>query len=171
MNSQENPYEASVVVEPATGHAAAHNDRSMFAQLLVVGILQSVAGAMELMVAGIYTVMIVVFLTSANGGETLFEGGPPIVLLVYGIIWFCVGLSGCLRLVSGISSFYFRNRLLMLISLVFGFVSIFTCYCAVTALPLGIYGLIIMLSPTAKRAFAMRRAGMSANEIRQAFNA
>ena len=172
MTEPENPYAAPAASIAPSLTQAAPNDRSMFAQILVVGILQTVVGGMELLLGGAYVAMAIVIpmsLRAASGaapGEAFSEW---MIGLIYGGIGGGAMISGCLRLASGISSFYFRNRLLMLISLVFGLVSTFTCYCALTAAPLAIYGMIVMFSPAAKRAFAMRKAGMSPTEIRRAF--
>ena len=170
MQPPDNPYEVPNVVDEATVGPAAPNERAMFAQLQVVGILQVVAGGMELLVATLYACTTAFYLFVNNDGGDLFGGGPQLLLLIYASIWGGVSISGCLRIASGIGSFYYRYRTLMLVSLVLGFVSVLTCYCAATAVPIGIYGLVVMLSPTAARAYAMRRAGLTPTQIRDAFN-
>ena len=170
MQPQDNPYEVPSVVDATTAGAAAPNDRSMFTHLQAVGILQVVAGGMELVVATLYVFIMGTFLLARDDANALLDGGPRAFFLIYASIWACVAVSGCLRIASGISSFYYRRRTLMLVSLVLGFVSVMTCYCAATAVPIGVYGLVVMLSSTAKRAFAMRRAGMTPQQIRDAFN-
>jgi hypothetical protein len=146
----------------------------MFAQILVVGILQTVVGGLELLMGGVLIIMAAVIPMSM---QTSRAAQPPmepfafwIVGLVYGGLGSAAIISGCLRLASGISSFYFRRRSLLLVSLIFGLITSLTCYCALTSTPLAIYGMIIMTSPAAKRAFAMRKAGLSPTEIRRAFN-
>lgn len=144
----------------------------MFAQILVVGILQTVVGGVELLVGGMYILMAGVIFVAMQANNTVSPSEPfPtwVIQLVYGGIGGAAIISGGMRLTSGIGSFYFRYRPLMLVSLIFGLVSMFTCYCALTAVPLAVYGMIIMCSPAAKRAFAMRKAGQSPVEIRRAF--
>ncbi|MGN6546058.1 MAG: hypothetical protein ACTHK7_13475 [Aureliella sp.] len=173
MTEPENPYAAPVNPPTVSLEQAAANDRPMFAQILVVGILQTVVGALELLVGGMFIFMCAMIPLSvhSNGAAPAVGSEIWIVTLIYGGIGAGAMLSGCLRLASGIGSFYFRYRPLMLVSLIFGLVSSLTCYCALTATPLAVYGMIIMCSPTAKRAFALRKAGMLPAEIRRTFNA
>jgi hypothetical protein len=174
MSESENPYAAPEGLPPAGLAQAYPNDRSMFAQILAVGILQTVVGALELLIGGLLVVMAAMIplslQMSRRGPSPNEELSVWMVGLAYGGLGTAAVTSGCLRLISGISSFYFRRRTLMIVSLIFGLVTSLTCYCAVTATPLAIYGMIIMTSPAAKRAYAMRKAGMSPNDIRRHFS-
>jgi hypothetical protein len=70
---------------------------------------------------------------------------------------------------AGIRNYKFRGRTLGLIALGGGMVTVMTCYCAPTAIGLGVYGLITYLNPEVAQAFAMGEAGTSRDDILSAY--
>jgi uncharacterized metal-binding protein len=74
-----------------------------------------------------------------------------------------------LRIVTGIYSFGFKHRNLMLVSLIGGLITVFTCYCSLFSLGVGIYGLIVMLDPAVKQAYRLAAEGVPAEEIKARF--
>lgn len=139
----------------------------MLSQLTAVGILQIVVGGAELAFAGVWIVLIVSMAWSTWTAEIQVGGAP--VLSVYAVLAILLLSSAVMRIVSGISSFHFKHRILMIVSLIFGFLTVMTCYCSVPALAVGTYGLVVIFNAAVKQAYAMRSSGMSPAEIRDAF--
>lgn len=98
---------------------------------------------------------------------------PPAVMfgmgIGFGVLGALVFVFSILRIVSGIRSFWFVGRTMMMISLIGGMVTALTCYCAPFSLGVGIYGLIVMLNPAVVQAFKMASEGVSAEQIRAHF--
>src|SRR5262249_53878443 len=90
--------------------------------------------------------------------------------LVYLGIGLPVLTSGILRLVAGWKNYRFKGRTLGMVSIIVGLGSLFSCYCAPTAVGLLVYGLIIFVNPAVKAAFEMARQGRSPEQILAAFS-
>jgi hypothetical protein len=141
---------------------------------MVVGILQIVFGAMELLMGGLLLFYAVLFtFVMPNMKNPGGELPPPEAMF-----WISIGLSigglvvvcfSILRIASGIYSFWFKKRTLMLVSLIGGMVTLFTCYCAPFSLGVGIYGLIVMLDPAVRQAYRLSAEGVPAEEIKARF--
>ena len=86
-------------------------------------------------------------------------GGAGVVLLSAGIL----GIWGGIRIMK------FRGHTFGIVTLSAGLLAIFGCYCAPTAIGLFIYGLIVLLNPPVKQAFAMGEQGRTPDEIRNHF--
>jgi hypothetical protein len=76
--------------------------------------------------------------------------------------------AAVLHIWAGIRMLGYRGRTLGFIALIAGMASSITCYCAPTAIALGVYGLVALLNPEVKNAFAMRQQGYSKREIEDA---
>lgn len=179
----ENPY-ASPDVQPAAGPGGPYAPvprppgRGMIGHVQVVAILMIVQGALEALVgvalvavAGFFPAMIQM---EAQGGR----GGPPpaqvetmswVMLVMYGGMGLLVLAAACLHIFAGIRNYKFRSRVLGLVALGGGMVTVITCYCAPTAIGLGVYGLITYLNPEVVQAFAMGEAGKSRDDILSSF--
>jgi hypothetical protein len=92
-----------------------------------------------------------------------------VLLVVYGGLGVLTLIAAALHIIAGIRNYSFRNRVLGLVALGGGMVTMFTCYCAPTAVALGVYGLVTYLNPEVARAFAMAESGSSRDEILSAF--
>ena len=84
---------------------------------------------------------------------------------VYLAIGIPVLISGILRIVAGVQNYRFKGRTLSLVSIIVGMATLFSCYCAPTAMGLLVYGLILHLNPAVRAAFEMGRKGHSADQI------
>ena len=162
----ENPYAATV---PQISHdpTALPIGSGLVNQVMVVGILQIVIGVMELLMGGLLLFYAVFFSFIMPNMEN--QGGnvpPPEAMLwlsigcgVGGVIVLAVSI---LRIVAGIYSFWFKQRTLMLASLIGGMVTILTCYCSLFSLGIGIYGLIVMIDPAVRLAYRLSADGVPA---------
>jgi hypothetical protein len=88
---------------------------------------------------------------------------------VYGGIAALCLLAALLHVWAGVRILGYQGRTLGIIALIVGMASSITCYCAPTAIALGVYGLVTLLNPEVKHAFAMRQQGYSKQQIEDAF--
>lgn len=175
-----NPYSSSQVTTSATNvpmydHLGAKAD-TWLVMLLVLAILQIVFGLMEL-VMGIFFVGYGFFLPTlfAEIAKQNPAGQAPPQALTQGMAWY-FGIMGVLmlllsvlRIVSGVYLFNMKGRMLSIVSLCVGLISIGTFYCACTSIPLAVIGLIVLLHPVVKYAFQLRASGLSTTEVRNHF--
>jgi len=169
----DNPYAASMA-PPATDPNSIPVGGGLVNQVMVVGILQIVLGALEFMMACLLIFYAVFFafvmpnMENANNQEM-----PPEAMF-----WISIGCAiggavvlvfSVLRITSGVYSFWFKQRTMMMVSLIGGMVTVFTCYCSLFSIGVGIYGLIVMLDPAVKQAYLMAAGGVNAEEIKARF--
>ena len=167
-----NPYAAATQSVPFDPNALPTSS-GMVNQVTVVGILQIVVGAMELLMGGLLLFYAVIFGFVMPNVEDAAEDMPPEAMF-----WIAIGCAiggsivfvfAVLRIVTGINSFWFKQRKLMLISLIGGMVTMLTCYCSLFSVGIGIYGLIVMLDPAVRMAYQMSAEGVPAEEIKARF--
>jgi hypothetical protein len=171
-------YQPQHFQDPAFQPPAGANEYGWVSQTRIVAILNMVQGGLELPVGLMYVGLAFFFpaivkLDQANNPNFRNEAPPEemiwFLFAVYMTIGVCVILSGVLRLWAGFSNYRFRGRMLGIVSLVLGMVSVFSCYCAPTGLAILIYGLIVLLNTAVKMAFDMGDQGMSTDQILAAF--
>ena len=172
-NFPNNPYAPKEVIANPVSGPMPHENR-MVGHLMAVGILQIVFGCLELLMGlllGFYAVLFSTVLPNMNQ-----PGQAPMDPQVG--FWVAVGCGigaalvtgfALLRIGSGIGSFWFRGRVWMLVSLIGGMITALTCYCAPFSIGVGVYGIIVLLSPAVRRAYEMRAAGMSPDDIKAQF--
>ncbi len=85
--------------------------------------------------------------------------------IVFGVESACAGVLGVLHLAAAYFGFDYRYRAFGITTLILGLCSLLTLYCAPTAIGLGIYGLIVYFNPAVVRAFELRKAGLSKQEM------
>jgi len=155
----------------------------MVPQLPILAILMIVQGGFEIFM-GLIQVACAVFMTAIirTDFQTIQEDLPDgaaepisaetmswIMTSAYGGIAAICLLAALLHIWAGIRILGYRGRTLGIIALIVGMASSITCYCAPTAIALGVYGLIVLLNSEVKNAFAMRQQGYSKTQIEDAF--
>jgi MFS family permease len=146
----------------------------MVQQVTVIAILMIVQGALEAAMGLLYLALgpAMIWFGMQPGG------GPPgpqeqTMAMVVSVVYVCLGLvtlvAGVLNVWAGIRNLNYRGRTLGMVALISGTVSVFTCYCAPTAIALLVYGLIVYLSDDVKHAFALGEEGKSADQVRAQF--
>jgi hypothetical protein len=84
-------------------------------------------------------------------------------------IYFTVGtvhlVLGALRLLASWRNYFFRNRVLGIVSFCAGLISTFAGCCAITSLGVAVYGLIVFFDAAVIDAFERRSHGASLDEI------
>jgi len=153
--------------------------RGMTRHVPVVSILMMVQGGLEIL-AGLGLVGMGVFMMVMMRMEEFRDrgAGPPdmppealgwLMLAMYGGMGLIALLAGGLHLFAGLRNYRFRSRTLGFVALAGGLVTMFTCYCAPSAIALGVYGLITYMSAEVAQAFAMGEAGKTREEILASF--
>ena len=179
----DNPYAAPAMTSDVSAGpypvAPAASGRGMVRHVPVVAILMMVQGGLELL-AGLGLVGMGVFFVVMMRMEQVRgnAAGPPdvppeamgwIMLGMYGGMGLIALIAGGLHLFAGMRNYRFRSRTLGFVALAGGLAAMFTCYCAPTAIALGVYGLITYVNPEVAQAFAMGEAGRTREEILAAF--
>lgn len=154
--------------------------RGLVHHVMALSILTIVQGALVLLYGiGLMILAFVmpVFL-QAQGGMPR-QPGMPAAPMPAGAEWMMLAIYGSMGLVSlvigvlgiwaGIRMIKFRGRTLGIVALSSGLLSIAGCYCLPTAIGLFVYGLIVLLNPSVKRAFELGEQGHSASEIENHF--
>jgi hypothetical protein len=81
-----------------------------------------------------------------------------VFIAIYGGLGAMTLAAAVLHIVAGIRNYLYRGRLLGLVALAGGMATMFTCYCAPTAVGLAVYGLIVYLDPAVMNLFARVQA-------------
>lgn len=163
-----NPFASSATPEaqqPAGLPVAPQRSNGMFGAIPVVCILQIVLGSFEVMyalsVGGFAGVAATLETPGGPSGNLIFQIG---FLVFAGLI----GLSGVLRISSGVLGLQYKSWWLMMASLCCGFFTVFTCYCAPFSLVAGIFGIVVLADSRVRAAFQLRAEGHSVEAVRQA---
>jgi hypothetical protein len=177
MSEPYNPYSATdSTVDFAFDQNPQIGDASMVNQLTIVGILQIVLGFLELMMGGLlvfsgFFIIAAIKMQPPNGPnpppEAFFLG----MQIYYWVVGGAVSILSIIRIASGVGCFYFRGRMWLILSLIGGLLSVLTCYCSPFSIAMCIYGSIVVFSSGAKKAYALRKTGISAAEIKHRFMA
>jgi hypothetical protein len=156
----DNPYAAPLSAQaynPNGPYGSGYPPHDSFPQQVpVIGILMMVQGGLELAM-GLLLLVIAGFLPIAIAmDQRAAPGDPPVWIIgvVYGIFGLAISTIGILRMFAGYGAFRFRRRMFAIIANCLGFGTLLTCYCAPTALALGVYSLIVLLQPSVMHAFA-----------------
>lgn len=147
-------------------------------QIRVVAILNCVQGGLECLMglmtggAGVFVGMMLQAERN-NPGNRNMNGPPDGMEWIIGGAYLAVGLlilaAGIFRVYAGVRNFGYRNRILGIVSLVCGLVSMFGCYCAPTSIAMLIYGLIVFLNPAVQAAFVLGEQGTPSDAILNSF--
>lgn len=170
----ENPYAAPISAQaynPGGQYGNAPHD-SFPNQVPVIGILMIVQGVLELLLglfmvamAGFFPLMMAIDPGMGRGmGPGQGPGAPPvwIIGIVYVVLGLVISIPGILRIYAGYNVYRFRRRIFAIVVNCLGFVTLITCYCAPTAIALGVYSLIVLLQPSVVSAFAQNAAAQNA---------
>ena len=152
--------------------------RGMVGHVPVVAILMIVQGALEALMGvglvamgGFFPAMMQMEMDRGQAGPQPMSAETMswMMLIIYGGMGLLVLIAAGLHIFAGIRNYKFRGRVLGLVALGGGMVTVMTCYCAPTAIALGVYGLITYLNPEVAQAFAMGKAKRSKEDILASF--
>jgi hypothetical protein len=174
-----NPYQPPSSFEPKFFQDAppqllqGSRDYGWVQQVRIYAILSAVQAALEIplglmlvCVGGMFPVMMQL---DKNNPNRAGNGPPPEVLGVVMAVYITIGVVlisiAVLRLVAAYRNFYFKGRVLGLVAMSVGLLSMLTCYCAPTSIAVLIYGLIVYQNPAVRAAFAWGEEGRTPAEI------
>jgi hypothetical protein len=172
----ENPYavQGAGNMPPGSPSARSRLSPGILSQIRVVAILMIVHGTLLLFLGGGLVLLGALFPTmmtaqsgtmKVNTGELSKEQFSWLLLIVYGGLGLLVSAVAFLQIVAGIYNLALKKRMLGIVAVSVGTLSILTCYCAPTSLALLVYCLVIYLHDTSKQAFALREQGYTWKEI------
>lgn len=177
-----NPYETpqgplhSTGMNPAPGGYGRMGDSPWVTQIMVVCILSFVQAGLELfmgaqfLIAGpmVQQAIETEFQKQANQGQPAPQEAKDIAEMISGflpLVGALIAVIAVIRIAAGVMNLRYRARWLGILSFITGFLSIFTCYCSVTAIGLAIYGFIVYLNGDARRAFELGSSGLSRQQV------
>jgi hypothetical protein len=135
-------------------------------QVKVVGILMLVHGITVVIMGGILAAVGIWILARVGGGGAGGAGGEPMIV---GVVYTAWGLMivalGILNSVAGVRVMSFRNRVLGLVALFSNILVLFSCYCALTAIGMMVYGLIVLFHSDVAYAFDLVSRGSTPEEV------
>ncbi len=169
-----NPYANDAKTDPHVASTVAARNASMVKQVTLLGVLQMLMGAMEAMVALLLLFSAVIMPAAIAQAKKSPQGDFPTEMMgalvaYYYFIGTSVLLVGILRGISGIFCFFYVGRWFIILTLFLGLVSVGTFYCALFAIALAVYGMILLLHPAVIRAFDMKKQGLSVSSIKDYF--
>ena len=173
----QNPYAFNPVTSP---QPPSGSPRGMVNHVMALGILMIIQGALNALCGfgAAALAFVVPALMKAQAGMPGRPGMPPqqmppemewVMIVIYGGAGLVLLSTGILVIWGGIRVMKFRSYTLGIVALSSGLLAIFGCYCAPTAIALFIYGLIVLLNPQVKEAFAMGEEGRSSADIQSHF--
>jgi hypothetical protein len=135
---------------------------SIIAGLMIVqGLMEVLLGFVCLGVAGI------VFLVP----ESEFDRSDKLLIAgIYGFIGIPAVSCAVLRFMAAYYSLHYRRRRLGIAALAIGLLSVMTGLCALTAIALAIYGLVVYVNDSVVAAFRLGDQGRSRAEINALFH-
>ncbi|MDA7977848.1 MAG: hypothetical protein MPJ50_03645 [Pirellulales bacterium] len=178
-----NPYEPPqgnyAPMPPGPGQFTAGAERlgdvGMVRQVTVVGILNLVQAGLELIYGAfalfLGPLMSRVFesIPQQQNRPGMPQGPDPGIFQFISTIYIVIGLVliavAIFRILTSVLSFRYRCRGLAIASLIVGLLPIFTVYCALTAIGITIYGLIVLFNRDTKRAFDLGGQGYTKDQI------
>ena len=134
----------------------------MVGQVKIVGILMLIHGiTVILMGGGLIAGGIAVMAVPPPPG-----GGPePWIMGGFYAAWgLMIVACGALNSVAGVRVMSFKNRVLGLVAMFSNILVLFSCYCAITAIGMMVYGLIVLFQPDVTRAFELVSRGATPEE-------
>jgi hypothetical protein len=138
----------------------------MVGQVKVVGILMMVHGVTVILMGGgiaalgSWMMFAMPAAPAGGGGPT-----PEIIAIIYGVYGGTIALCGVLNSVAGFRVMMFRNRVFGLVALFSNVFVLMSCYCALTAVGMLVYGLIVLFNSDVARAFEMVAGGATPEEV------
>ncbi|MGH9847157.1 MAG: hypothetical protein ACREEM_51330 [Blastocatellia bacterium] len=168
MSDSQPPYSSPKDYSSPSGYPLPPRKLGPVKQVPTVAILMIVQGSLECLLG---LPILVVGPFAMLGQLDRRAANPPPEFM--GVIFVGLGLlllaAAGLHIYAGVKNYKYRNRTLGIVALSVGALSIFTCYCAPTAIGLLIYGLVVYLNEDVRRAFEIGEKGATPDAILRAF--
>jgi hypothetical protein len=175
-NPYQSPEEVSAPLNEISPGGLPFRPRGLVHHVRVLAILMIVQGALELIMAGtlaFFAVAMPRIIAKVEVHNTPNTPSPKemfmMMTVMYGIFAAVVLVAAALHIVAGIQSYRFQRRVLGIVAVSCGALTLLSCYCLPTAIAVGVYGLIVYLNPQVTEAFQLRQSGYSAEQILTAY--
>jgi hypothetical protein len=175
-NPFQSPEEPGGQFAPCLPEGLVLHPSKLVGHVRVVAILMMIQGGMELCLAvflGVFTrifpQMMAQEMKMQPQGDVPPETVAHMMTAIYGGAAVVIFVVALLHIVAGVQNFRFRGRVLGMVAMSCGVLTVFGCYCFPTALALGIYGLIVYLNEGVAEAFQMGKSGYTGAQITAAF--
>lgn len=177
--SNYNPYPSQPPFNPygeaqTTNYGMQGNYRSpgLVGHVLVIGILQIVLGVLEVLM----TAMMVFYSAILPSIAASQKSGAQEVAMMNMVSQFLIGFSialgilALLRIMTGVCCLFMKHRVATIVSLIIGFATSLTFYCAPFAIGVGVYGLIVMFNREVGEAYRLVASGHGVNAVKDYFS-
>ncbi|WP_146598379.1 hypothetical protein [Novipirellula aureliae] len=178
-----NPYSPTVqpprIPGDGTIDIANLHSRGLVGQVQILGVLMIVQGVFILLMGGAITfyasLMPMVFReiradAAQSGNANAMPPEADTWFLVLGVIAGLVMIAiAVFTIICGVRTLRFRGRVMSIVMLCVGMVTMLTCYCLPTQIALSIYGMIVLFNRPVVIAFGFAEEGHSPHEIQRAF--
>ena len=173
-----NPYATGEMGDSSTPTAQRPASAGYIRQVPVLAILMMIQGGLVLLL-GLFMGAMGFFMPAMIEQQMQQNPGfqqPPnmqgmdmetFMMLTYGGIGAVLTLIAVPTIISGFRLYKYRGRIMGIVSLSAGLLTVFACYCFPTALGLFIFGLIVLLNEPVRKAFELGNQGVSPAEIKQ----
>lgn len=149
--------------------------RGMVNQVRVVAILNAVQGCLELLMSTMYVVLGGFFGLVMR--EELAKDDPNGEMFANIMAGIMLGFGGLMLVIAGLRiyasfrNYFLQSRVLGIVSVCLGMLTVFTGYCAPTSIGIAVYTLIVLFNKEVTEAFEMRDKGLSAEQVLATFQA
>jgi hypothetical protein len=142
-----------------------HLGRGLVGHVPIVAGLMIALGALE----GVLALLFMMFALVASVLPPEAGANPVMLATMYSGLAVFTACCAAMRLLAGLANYRFRRRKLGIAALGLGLLTVFTGFCAPTAIGLAVYGLIVYFNDSVIAAFDLGEAGKSTTEIQAAF--
>jgi len=139
----------------------------------VVGVLMIVHGALSLGTSLLLTIlgpMVADSIQPPPSADAIPVDFGSFAVVTYLILGIPLAISAMLSLLGGIWAFRYRGKGLVFGALIVNVICGGGCYCLATAVPLLIYGLVVMLNRDVGHSFDLGAKGWTGDQIRDAWD-
>lgn len=140
-------------------------DRGLIGHMPIVATLLIVQGFLEILLGLLFLGVGAMFQWS---GDKELENLKPMSFIMAAVSVPAI-LCGGFRILAGYWNLQFRQRMVGMVALGVGLMTLFTCYCAPTSIALAIYGLVVYLNEPVVAAFNLGAQGRTSTQIHAAF--
>lgn len=175
----DNPYQtpAEVAPGPTFEHTLPPRSPSRAVRhVRIVAALMIVQGVLELPLALCFGGVAAIFPMIAQSADPRVLGPEGenirffwLVTITYGVLAVLHLAASILHIVAGWRNYHFKGRVLGMVAMWVGIITLLLPLCTITALGLLVYGMIIYLNPAVERAFQMGERGYSVDDIKAVF--
>ncbi len=154
------------------GMPSGYRSAGLVGHVMAIGILQIVLGALEVLMTAMLVFYSAILPTIAANQKSRPQEAEMMNVVSQFMIGFAIalGILALLRIMTGVCCLFMKHRVATIISLILGFATCLTFYCAPFAIGIGVYGLIVMFNREVVEAYRLVASGQSVNAVKDYFS-